>query len=85
MRIFYTSKFARAYRKLPLDIKRLAEERERWFQADPFDPRLDTHKLHGRLQAFWSFSIDTNYRIVFEFSDDGCVYFHTTGTHDLYR
>src|SRR5437773_11860512 len=29
------------------------------FQSNPFDPRLKTHQLSGRLQGLWSFSVAT--------------------------
>lgn len=86
MRIIYSPKFAREYRKLPQDVKLLAEEKERVFREDPLDPRLKTHKLHGFLRDFWSFSIGYRYRIVFEFGDSrGVVYFYSVGNHDIYQ
>lgn len=85
MRIIYASKFAREYKKLPKQIKDSAQDRERIFRNDPFDPVLDTHKLHGRLKEFWSFSVGFRYRIIFEFAADGVVYFHSVGDHDIYQ
>ena len=85
MRIYYTPKFARAYRKLPDGIKRLAEKQEKVFRNNPFDPSLKTHKLHGRLAEFWSFSIGLKYRIVFEFAANQLIYFHDVGAHDVYQ
>lgn len=52
MRILYLPKFAKQYRKLPANIKNLAEEREKIFRKNPFDTRLKTHKLHGELKGF---------------------------------
>ena len=40
------------------------------FIADPFDPRLKTHKLSGRLKDLWSFSIDYDLRVVLYFTKD---------------
>ena len=85
MRIIYTSKFRREYKKLPDKVKSIAEEREPVFRANPFHPSLDTHKLHGRLKEFWSFSVGYKYRIIFEFNDKQTVYFHSTGDHDIYQ
>ena len=68
MEIEYTSRFKRAYQKLSFPIQEKAERREKLFRADPFDRRLDTHKLHGKLREFHSFCIDRNYRIVFKFA-----------------
>lgn len=86
MRIVYSSKFAREYRKLPDDIKDLAEKQELLFRKNPFDPKLKTHKLKGVLQEFLSFSIGYKYRIIFEFGKNkDVVYFHSVGDHDIYQ
>lgn len=87
MKIIYTSKFEREYRKLPVHIKELSEEKEKIFKKDPFDQRLKTHKLHGKFKEFWSFSIDYKFRIVFEISKENkeIFYFHSVSDHDIYK
>lgn len=86
MEIIYSSKFAREYKKLPKEIKDLAEEQEIIFRKDPFDSKLKTHKLKGSLAGFLSFSIGYKYRIIFEFSKDKkIIYFHAVGDHDVYQ
>ncbi|OGF70175.1 hypothetical protein A3H65_02370 [Candidatus Giovannonibacteria bacterium RIFCSPLOWO2_02_FULL_45_14] len=84
MKIFYHPRFKESYRKLTPDIQKKAEGREKIFRQNPFDPRLDTHKLHGKLKKQWSFSIDKRNRILFEF-DESDVIFLDIGDHDLYR
>ncbi|MBI3627039.1 type II toxin-antitoxin system YoeB family toxin [Candidatus Uhrbacteria bacterium] len=61
------------------------KENEKIFRKNPFDPSLKTHKLKGKFKDFWSFSIGYKYRIVFEFSADGFVYFLSAGDHDIYQ
>jgi addiction module RelE/StbE family toxin len=85
MKIYYSSKFAREYKNLPLKVKQAAEEKEKIFRKNPFDKRLKTHKLSGRLRDFWSFSIDHKYRIVFEFADEETTWFHSVGDHSIYK
>ena len=86
MKIIYTSKFEREYRKLPEQIKILAEEKEKIFRNNPLNPRLKRHKLHGKFKEFWSFSIDFKYRIVFEISKDKkTFYFHSVNDHNVYK
>ncbi|QQS23413.1 type II toxin-antitoxin system RelE/ParE family toxin [bacterium] len=51
----------------------------------PLHPSLDTHKLSGELDGFWSFSINYRYRIIFEFIPDGSVRFHAVGGHEVYK
>lgn len=85
MKIIYSPQFERAYKKLPLAVKKKAEKQEKLFRANPFDSRLKIHKLSGKLHEFWSFSIDYSYRIIFEFDGGEVVYFHDAGNHDVYR
>jgi len=85
MKIIYSSKFAREYKKLPNNIKDIAEEQEIIFRKNPFGQKLKTHKLKGKLSGFLSFSIGYKYRIIFEFAEDNkTVYFHSVGDHDIY-
>jgi len=86
MEIIYSTKFAREYKKLPTEIKKIAEHNEPIFRANPFDSRLKTHKLKGKFSEFLSFSIGHKYRIIFEFSEDKkTIYFLSAGDHDIYQ
>ncbi|KKS37726.1 MAG: hypothetical protein A3G49_05785 [Candidatus Sungbacteria bacterium RIFCSPLOWO2_12_FULL_41_11] len=85
MRIYYSSKFEREYKGLPKEIKKIAEEKEGIFRKKPFDPGLDTHKLHGRFKEYWAFSIDNKYRIIFEFAEKDVIWFHSIGDHSIYQ
>ncbi len=84
--VLYSSKFLREYKKLPAHIKDIAERQETIFRNDPFDPRLKTHILHGKLDGLFSFSIGYQYRIIFEYSPNKkIIYFHSVGNHDVYQ
>jgi len=86
MEIIYSSKFAREYKKLSASIKDIAQDQEIIFRKNPFNPKLKTHKLKGKLSGFLSFSIGHKYRIIFEFSKNKkIVYFHSVGNHDIYQ
>jgi len=50
MKIIYSSKFAREYKKLPKEIKIKAEKQEKIFRLNPFDASLKTHKLFGEFK-----------------------------------
>lgn len=60
MEIIYSPKFAREYKKLPVNIKDTAKQQEKIFRQNPFDPKLKTHKLKGRLSGFLFFLLITN-------------------------
>ena len=85
MKILYSSRFAKEYKKLPNSIKDVAEKKEEIFRSRPFDPRLKTHKLKGKLTDFYSFSISLRWRIVFHFEDESTVVFDNVGTHEVYK
>ncbi len=86
MDIEYSSHFRRAYSKLESRVQQKAERAERLFRKNPFDPKLDTHKLKGKLKMFWSFSIDYYNRIAFRFvKGKNKVVFLDAGDHDIYK
>lgn len=84
MKIYYSSKFAKEYKRLPKKVKIAAEKREKVFRINPFDSGLKTHRLSGKLKDYYSFSIDYHYRIIFEFVGENIVWFHSVGTHAIY-
>lgn len=62
--------FKRLYQK---EVKNDAELKVRFWDAmeifakDPFHPRLRTHKLTGRLEGLWAFSVSFDCRVIFKF------------------
>ena len=80
-----TTHFIRAYKSLPEKIKILAKERESIFLVNPFDNRLKTHKLKGKLSNYWAYSVDYQHRIIFRFIDQETVLYFDIGTHDIYN
>jgi len=77
--------FKRSYKKR---IKRNNERRLRFwrrmelFLASPFSPQLRTHKLSGKLEGQWAFSVDEDCRVVFEFVGEDKVLLIDIGSHD---
>ena len=67
MEIFYSPQFLHEYKRLPEKIKEQAMKKERIFRKNPFNQQLKTHKLKGKFNEFWAFSIDFQYRIIFKF------------------
>ncbi len=85
MKIYYSSKFEREYKKLSKEIKKLAEEKEAIFRENLFDPQLNAHKLHGRFNEYWAFSVNDKYRVIFEFVKKDKIWFHSIGDHSIYQ
>ena len=70
---------------MPEIVKKKAEEKERIFLKNPFDGRLDAHKLHGKYRNYHAFTVVGQYRIMFIFVDSGIVDFINIGTHEIYK
>lgn len=70
---------------MSVEIKTLAKSKELIFKDNPFDSRLKTHKLSGRLEGLYSFSINHPYRVIFKFSEEGFTEFYEIGDHDIYE
>ena len=85
MEIVLSSRFKKSFRKLHPRIQKKAIEKSAIFKNEPFNLRLDTHKLHGEKKEEWAFSVDYSYRISFVFLKDGNVIFTDIGTHDIYE
>lgn len=83
--IAFSSSFKRAFKNRIAGRKPM--EKKFWkrveiFKADPHDVRLRTHKLSGELQEFWSFSIEYDVRVVFQFAAQNRTVFLDIGSHD---
>lgn len=86
MTIYVYARYRRSYKSLDLQLQKLADQRISLFRRDPFDSRLDTHRLHGKLKNQWSFSVDARNRILFEFLNKKRedVVFLDIGNHSIY-
>ena len=85
VQVSFASSFKRSFKKRikgnsELEIK-FWQKLEK-FTANPWDRSLKTHKLSGKLQQLWSFSIDYDARVLFYFTDEGNAVFIDIGTHD---
>jgi mRNA-degrading endonuclease YafQ of YafQ-DinJ toxin-antitoxin module len=72
MEIAFNKSFKKAFRKNLQSSDYIADFwlRLDWFINDPFDSRLRTHKLSGKLSGLWSFSLSYDLRVVFFFTED---------------
>ena len=85
MVIKFSGTFKKSYEKRiknnPI-LKQRFEEKLNLFFLNPYDTRLKTHKLSGRLADLWSFSVDYDCRIIFYFENDTVIVLQDIGTHD---
>jgi addiction module RelE/StbE family toxin len=86
--VSFSSSFKRAFKKSIKNNQKL--EQKFWKKAElfiknPYDNRLRTHKLTGKLADLWSFSIEYDCRVIFYFSTPSKAVFIDIGTHnDVY-
>jgi mRNA-degrading endonuclease YafQ of YafQ-DinJ toxin-antitoxin module len=52
------------------------------FAKNPFQPRLRTHKLTGKLDGLWAFSVNFDCRVIFKFLSKNEVLLIEIGGHD---
>jgi len=83
--IEFTPTFAKHFRKLSVAIRKKAEKQEAQLRADPFSPRLKTHKLAGTLSGYWACSIDYQYRLIFRLVKSHHIVLVDVGTHAVYQ
>jgi toxin HigB-1 len=77
--------FKRAYEKRirnDENLKKKFWKSVKSFSADPFSRQLRTHKLTGKLQGLWAFSVETNVRVIFSFLKEDEVLFIDIGSHE---
>jgi addiction module RelE/StbE family toxin len=88
--LIWSNTFLRAFKRL---LKKQPERREeiektlRLLLDNPFNQKLETHKLKGKLSGAWACSVGYELRIIFEFvrekdkkEDD--IFLMEIGTHD---
>ena len=84
IRVVYTSRFTRHYKKLPIGLQEEVKNAITRFMAEPHNPLLKTHRLKGELKGYSSFSVNYRYRIVFEWDDKKTAALLAVGDHSVY-
>ncbi len=85
LEISFDESFKRAYKKRiknNINLEQKFKNKLQIFRDSPFDSRLKTHKLSGKLKDLWSFSIEYDQRVIFYFADENKVVFIDIGTHN---
>ncbi|MBF0469433.1 MAG: type II toxin-antitoxin system YafQ family toxin [Desulfamplus sp.] len=85
MEIAFSTSFKRAFKNRIQGKKDLEEnfwEKVALFKINPFDSKLKTHKLSGKLKDLWAFSVGYDLRVVLNFIEDKKALFIDIGKHD---
>ena len=65
MKIIYHRKFKKNFKKLPKEVKDKVFDRIALFMQNPFHPSLKNHALKGGMNQNRSFSVTSDYRIIY--------------------
>ncbi len=85
VKITWDQGFKRMYKKKVKNNEELKEkfwDAMKLFSKEPFHPRLRTHKLSGKLEGLWAFSVSYDCRVVFEFINKNEILLIDIGGHD---
>lgn len=83
MRIEYSKKFIKEFKKCPNKIKEAFKKRLLVFIDNEYDPTLNNHCLSGELKDYRSINITGDWRAIFQKIDaKEIAYFVAIGTHN---
>ena len=81
MRIEYSKKFIKEFKKCPSAIKNTFAKKLEVFINNKYHPALNNHSLFGELKNYKSLNITGNWRAIFQELDNEIIYFVAVGTH----
>lgn len=84
LEINYKASFVRIFDNLEADLQEEILEKIALFRQTKNHRQLKVHKLHGPLKNFYSFSVNYEIRIVFEYLSKKEVALLGVGDHDVY-
>jgi mRNA-degrading endonuclease YafQ of YafQ-DinJ toxin-antitoxin module len=81
MKINYSKRFRRQFAKLDLDDQAEFWKKISWFEADPYDLRLNNHTLRHEMSHLRSINIQDDLRALFEVVEEEVYVYEMIGTH----
>lgn len=83
MQFFWTAPFKKDYKHLPSDVRERTNQTLRRFASDSRHPSLHVKKMES-VSDIWEMRVSDNYRITFQFVQEG-VLLRRVGTHNVLR
>jgi len=83
MNIYTTRRFEKDYSSLPPSVQNKVDKKLKIFVDDISHPSLRIKKMEGT-QEIWEMRVSRNYRITFQFTNDGVI-LRRVGTHDILK
>ncbi|MBI3627629.1 MAG: type II toxin-antitoxin system mRNA interferase toxin, RelE/StbE family [Candidatus Sungbacteria bacterium] len=81
MKVLFHKNFDKNYQKLPVSVRNKFKKRLRLFMADPFNPTLNNHALHGEWRDFRSINVTGDFRAFYKTLDETTVEFTIIDKH----
>lgn len=81
MKIQYTPKFKKQYKKLSKKLQIQFDERLILFIEEPTNPVLRVHPLKGAYSGYWSMNISGDLRAIYLKKGEELIIFALIGTH----
>lgn len=81
MKVLFHKNFDKNYQKLPRSVRDKFKKRLKLFIADPFNPILNNHALHGEWRDFRSINITGDFRALYKSPNESAVEFAVIDTH----
>ncbi len=85
IKVGYTLNFIKIFKKLDADLQNEILEKVDLFKNRGNHKLLKVHKLKGRLEGRYSFSVNYKFRIVFYYKNKSEAVFLACGDHDIYK
>jgi len=85
IKIIYAPNFIRQFKKLPDGFRDEVVEKIEIFKDISNHKILKVHKLNGQYKNCYSFSVNYDYRIVFQYESKNEVALLVIGDHDIYK
>lgn len=85
IRIVYNPRFAKKLNHHSLEEQKKILGKLHLFWKNPYENSLKTHRLSGKLNGLWSFSVSYHLRILFRFVQGDIVEFIDIGGHEIYK
>ena len=82
---YFERKFEDYKKRLSQKELEKLKERLQTFKNNPFDSRLKTHKLKGRLENYLVISLSYSDRLLFRFLNKDKVFFINIGDYSIYK
>ena len=84
MEVLFTARFLRSFKKLSSDVQDDCYRAIDIFKKQANLEKIKFHKLHGKMNGLYSFSVNFSFRIIVK-KEKKAVYFMDIGSHTLYK